>query len=261
MKILFTALILCALGSCTSTTSAQSTKKQAETSGKTETILSEVDEHFHQNDTVQTSSESVGSVSNGSLKNGRIVPFSGKNFHYFDTTSYLANRGFTHEKVLNTVLETYEVLDSLLPGRHFCIMECSHQHGGKLYPHRTHQNGMSVDFMMPKLKDNKPYYGLDNLGAQHYMLTFDQNGKYSKDQSIELDFNTIALHILELQSAAKKNGMSIEKVIINTGLKDELFATEQGKILKQSGIYVVRNLSPLINSVHDDHFHIDFKLN
>ena len=115
--------------------------------------------------------------------------------------------------------------------------------------------------MMPKLKDSKPYYGLDNLGAQHYMLTFDQNGKYSKDPSIELDFNTIALHILELQSAAKQHGMSIEKVIINTGLKDELFSSEHGKILKQSGIYVVRNLSPLINSVHDDHFHIDFKLN
>ena len=139
-------------------------------------------------------------------------------------------------------------------------MECSHQHGGKLYPHRTHQNGMSVDFMMPKLKDNKPYYGLDNLGAQHYMLTFDQNGKYSKDPSIEIDFNTIALHILELQSAAKKNGMSIAKVIIHTGIKDELFATEKGKILKQSEIYVVRNLSPLINSIHDDHFHIDFKM-
>ena len=254
-------MIACTLGSCTtSTSSAQNQTNQPETSSEREIVATEVDEHFHEHDTVQESSESVGSVSNGSLKNGRIVPFSGKNYHYFDTTSYLANRGFTHEKVLNTVLETYEVLDSLLPGKHFCIMECSHQQGGKLYPHRTHQNGMSVDFMMPKLKDKEPYYGLDNLGAQHYMLTFDKNGKYSKDPSIELDFNTIALHILELQSAAKKNGMSIEKVIINTGLKDELFATEHGKTLKQSGIYVVRNLSPLINSVHDDHFHIDFKL-
>lgn len=257
MKILFTTLIICALSTCsTSTSSAQDAQINFDS---TEVVLSEVDQHFLLNDTIFEPSKSVGSVSNGSLKNGRIVPFSGKNFHYFDSTSYLANRGFTHEKVLKTVLEAYDVLDSSLPGRHFCIMECSHEHGGKLYPHRTHQNGMSVDFMMPKLKDGEPYYELDNLGAQHYMLTFDQNGKYSKDKSIELDFNTIALHILELQAAAKKNGLSIEKVIINTGLKDELFATEQGKILKESGIYIVRNLSPLINSVHDDHFHIDFK--
>lgn len=261
MKFLFTTLILSAFISCTTSTStAQHETNQHETPEKTDLVLSEVDEHFHKHDTVQEPSKSIGSVSKGGLKNGRIIPFSGKNFHYFDTASYLANRGFTHEKVLQTTLEAYDALDSLLPGRHFCIMECSHEHGGKLYPHRTHQNGMSVDFMMPKLKDSEPYYGLDNLGAQHYLLTFDQQGKYSKDPSIELDFNTIALHILELQSAAKKNGLRIEKVIINTGLKDELFATEQGKILKQSGIYIVRNLSPLINAVHDDHFHVDFRL-
>ena len=255
MKILFALTILCTLGSCT----AQINSETADSTKTKELINSAVDKHFQLNDTVQDPSISGGSVSNGTLKNGRIVPFSGPNFQYFDTTSYLADRGFTHEKVLNTVLEAYKSLESLLPGRHFCIMECSHKHGGKLFPHRTHQNGLSIDFMMPKLKDSKPYYDLDDLGAQHYMLTFDENGNYSEDPAIQLDFNTIALHILELQSAAKKNGMSIEKVIINTGLKDELFATENGKILKTSGIYVVRNLTPLINSLHDDHFHVDFK--
>lgn len=227
---------------------------------ESDSTLSEVDAHFELNNTIHEASQSVGTVSNGSLENGRIMPFSGPNFHYFDTTSYLADRGFTHEKVLQTVLEAYSKLETLLPDQHFCIMECSHKHGGELFPHRTHQNGLSVDFMMPKLKDSKPYYELDKLGAQHYMLTFDKNGKYSKDQSVSLDFNTIALHILQLQSAAKNNGLSIEKVIINTDLKDELFATEQGKILKTSGIYIVQNLSPLINSVHDDHFHVDFRL-
>lgn len=257
MKILFVSIILCTLGSCTA--QIKSTSSDSISPQTTDVVSSKVDEHFHSYDSIQEPSISTGSVSNGSLNSGRIFPFSGNNFHYFDTTSYLADRGFTHEKVLKTVLEAYTELETLLPERHFCIMECSHKHGGKLFPHRTHQNGLSIDFMMPKLKDSKPYYELDNLGAQHYMLTFDENGNYSEDKSISLDFNTIALHILELQKAAKKNGLSIEKVIINTSLKDELFATENGKILKTSGIYVVRNLSPLINAVHDDHFHIDFK--
>ncbi len=255
MKFPFILLTICMLGSCT----AQVAQKSSGSTIPEKAILSKADQYFHLNDTIQESSKSKGSVSKGSLINGRIVPFSGNNFHYFDTTSYLADRGFTHENVLATLLDSYASLDTLIPGRHFCIMECSHKHGGQLYPHRTHQNGMSVDFMMPKLKDGQPYYELDNLGAQHYMLTFDKNGRYSKDNSIQLDFNTIALHILQLEVAAKKNGMSIEKVIINTNLKDELFATEYGQILKSSGIYVVRNLSPLINSLHDDHFHIDFK--
>lgn len=258
MKLLFSLLILASLGSCTA--QIKNTETEVKTPQKTEQIPSEVEQHFMENDTVTAPSLSKGTVSNGKLENGRIVPFSGPNFHYFDTTSYLANRGFTNEKVLNTILQAYEALETSLPNRHFCLMECSHQHGGKLYPHRTHQNGLSVDFMMPKRKDDQPYYELDGLGAQHYMLKFDENGRYSEDPSVQLDFDAIALHILELQSAATQNGLSIEKVIINTSLKDELFATEHGKQLKTSGIYVVRNLTPLINALHDDHFHIDFRL-
>lgn len=256
MKTLIAFCILFAFVRC----SAQTKPTNSETTVPSEPARSEVDAHFLLNDSIHEASASIGSVSNGSLKNGRIVPFSGANFHYFDTTSYLADRGFTHEKVLQTILEAYSELETLLPRQQFCLMECSHKHGGKLYPHRTHQNGLSVDFMMPKLKDSKPYYELDNLGAQHYMLTFDKNGKYSEDPTISLDFNTIALHILQLQTAAKNHGLSIEKVIINTDLKDELFATENGKILKSSGIYIVQSLSPLINSLHDDHFHVDFRL-
>lgn len=252
-------LLLFSLGSCTAQLQEE-TPENANVSTTESKELSDVEKHQQLHDTVHMASVSTGTVSKGELINGRIVPFSGKNFHYFDSASYLANRGFTHEKVLETVLTAYDALDKQLPGRHFCIMECSHIHGGKLYPHRTHQNGLSVDFMMPKLKDGWPYYGLDSLGAQHYFITFDKNGRYSEDPSIQLDFNTIALHILELNAAAKQHGLSIDKVIINTDLKDELFATENGKKLKNSGIYVVKNLSPLINSVHDDHFHVDFKL-
>ena len=256
MKILFALTILSTLGSCT----AQIKPSTPEDEPTEEIVLSTVDQFYHNNDTVRSPSISDGTVSNGTLKNGRLIPFSGKNYHYFDSLSYLSSRGFMHEKVLKTVLGAYTELESFHPERHFCIMECSHIHGGQLFPHRTHQNGLSVDFMMPKLQNGNAYYGLDDLGANHYMLTFDENGRYSEDPTIELDFNTIALHILQLQKAAKTNGLTIQKVIINTSLKDELFATENGKILKKSGIYIVLNLSPLINSVHDDHFHVDFKL-
>lgn len=255
MKIIILSSLLCVLGAC----SAQIEPSVDKDLVKHE-ALSSVDQFYIDNDTVRLPSQSIGSVSNGILKNGQLIPFSGKNYQYFDTTSFLASRAFMNGKVLKTVLDGYESLDSILPRRQFCVMECSHRHGGKLYPHRTHQNGLSVDFMMPKLQNSVPYYGLDNLGANHYLLTFDKNGKYLEDPTIELDFNTIALHILTLQKAAKPNGLTIEKVIINTHLKDELFATQQGEILKQSGIYIVQNLSPLINSVHDDHFHVDFKL-
>ena len=53
--------------------------------------------------------------------------------------------------------------------------------------------------------------------------------------------------------------MKIKKVIIKIELKDELFSTPNGKKLKAKGIYVVKALTPLINGLHDDHFHIDFE--
>lgn len=139
-------------------------------------------------------------------------------------------------------------------------MECSLQEGGQLPPHRTHQNGLSIDFMTPLIKNNQPYYKLDDMGFSHYLLGFDNNGKYAKDTSITIDFDLIAHHILLLQKHASKNGLRIKKVIFKMELKDELFDSFYGKRLKQSGIYITKHLTPFINSLHDDHYHIDFEL-
>ena len=129
-----------------------------------------------------------------------------------------------------------------------------------MFPHKTHQNGLSVDFMTPLVKDGKSYYDLDTLGADHYFLDFDDNGKYIDDPSISIDFNLVAQHILLLDYVANKFNAKIEKVIIKIELKDDLFATEFGKILKKKDVYVVKKLSPIVNMLHDDHYHIDFKL-
>lgn len=204
-------------------------------------------------------SASLGSVSNGSLKNGKLVPFYGSNYSYFDETSYLSGRAFLNSKVLTTVINGYNELSIQKPERLFKIMECSHEHGGKLWPHRTHQNGLSVDFMMPKLKNNKPYYGLDSIGTNHYWLTFNDKGQYEKDTSITIDFELIAQHILILQKEAKKNNLKISKVIIKVEMKNELFRGPFGQQLKESGIYIVKSLTPTINALHDEHYHIDFK--
>ncbi len=221
---------------------------------------SEITKYRQQHTSDSIPSTSTGSVSNGQLKHGKLVPFDGDNFRYFDTTSYLNDRAFVHDKVLKTVLETYRVLASSPPGRTFTIMECSHKNGGKLYPHRTHQNGLSIDFMMPLVKDGKPYYKLDTIGQFHYLLDFDNTGRLTQDTSIHIDFELVANHIVTLDSVGSTNGLSIKKVIVNTDLKDELYAGSWGTRLKTSSVYVVRSLTPLINSLHDDHYHIDFEI-
>jgi penicillin-insensitive murein DD-endopeptidase len=203
-------------------------------------------------------SESLGSVSNGELKNGYLVPFSGANFRYFDTTSYLSGRAFVNQAVYKTLIDSYKTLEDETEV-FFGLMECSNEHGGKIWPHRTHQNGLSCDFMSPILKNGVPTTDLNDLGANHYFMDFDKNGVYKTDRSYSIDFNTIAQHLLVLNRSAAKFGLQIEKVILKIELKDELFATEYGKELKKTGIYFATSLSRLINELHDDHYHVDFK--
>ena len=223
-------------------------------------ISSEIQQYYSDNKGNDLPSTSTGTVSNGELINGKLIPFKGNNYEYFSEESYLAGRAFLNDKVLTSLLNTYHNFENLLPNKLFYVMECANAHGGKLFPHRTHQNGLSVDFMMPLIKEGKPYTFLDTLGADHYWLEFDNEGKYVDDKSISIDFNLVAQHILELNKEAKLNGLKIKKVIINTNLKDELFATQYGKVLKESDVYVVQKLSTLINSLHDDHYHIDFEV-
>ncbi|WP_028981336.1 penicillin-insensitive murein endopeptidase [Sporocytophaga myxococcoides] len=207
-----------------------------------------------------TPSTSTGTVSGGTLINGKLFPFQGTNYQYFDTSSYINNRAFLNDKIRTVVISSYEQLEKEIPNRKFFIMECSNKNGGEIFPHRTHQNGLSIDFMMPLMKDNMVFYKLDTIGASHYWLDFDNEGKYSGDKSISIDFDLVARQILSLETSARNNGYKIQKVIIKTEFKNLIFATPHGKKLKQSNIYLVNSLTPLINSLHDDHFHIDFEI-
>lgn len=220
---------------------------------------SKVETYYGENKGNDKPSVSHGTVGGGSLDNGKLIPFSGENYQYFSESSYLSGRGFLNDKVKTSTLNTYKECLTAIPDRMFYIMECSNQNGGKIWPHKTHQNGMSIDFMMPLVQNGEPYYGLDTKGVNHYLLEFDYEGKYIEDPSIEIDFEVIAHHILLLEEQANEQELHIKKVIIHTELKDELFAGKYGQQLKNSDIYVVKALPPLINALHDDHYHIDFE--
>ena len=45
--------------------------------------------------------------------------------------------------------------------------------------------------MMPLQKNNEPFTELDQLGASHYLLDFDQNGRWSNDTAVHIDFDNL----------------------------------------------------------------------
>ncbi|MNJ90727.1 hypothetical protein D3C87_83640 [compost metagenome] len=258
MKLIPIIFPLLLMQACSGQTNPSEQLPQRENTSKAQT--NPIGELYEQYQHQTGASVSSGTVSSGSLKNGKLFPFKGPNFIYFDSTSYLDKHAFTHEKVHQAVLETYKQFETIRPEFEFGLMECSNEHGGKIWPHRTHQNGLSVDFMSPLLKNGISNTDFNTTGLPHYLMDFDENGIYTEDPAYSIDFNLVAQHILTLNEEAKKQGLKIEKVILKIGLKDNLFATEYGKKLQTSGIYFATTLSDLIDSLHDDHYHVDFSI-
>ncbi len=206
-------------------------------------------------------STSIGKVNNGSLINGSKFSYKGENYSYFSSTSYfILNRCYVNDKVKKVTLKAYQNLYKKFPKQKWGIMECSRRHGGKMKPHRTHQNGTSIDFMTPMIwvKSKKQYRWKSHLGIWHYLLTFDQDGYLNKRKNVQIDFDMLAYHILELNKEAKAEGISIKKVLLKINLKDNLFKSKIGAKLKNSGIYFAKYLTPMVDNMHDDHYHIDF---
>ncbi|MTB50870.1 hypothetical protein [Lewinella sp. W8] len=202
-----------------------------------------------------------GTVANGHLSNAWLLPYRGDNFKYFSPVSYyLLDRAYVDARVHAAVTGAYARLAEDFPDRYWRVMECSRHEGGRMWPHRTHRNGLSVDFMVPKIRHGKPSYWLDRLGVWHYALGFDDAGRSSLLPSTNLDFTAMGHHLLALDDEARKAGLYLKKVILKIELKDDFFATEPGKRLRARGVYFAQALPDLVNNLHDDHYHVDFAI-
>ncbi|HEY3387628.1 MAG TPA: hypothetical protein VGK46_14025 [Saprospiraceae bacterium] len=221
-------------------------------------ILLSIPELTHVN---SGTSVSQGSVRKGKLQNGWLMPFKGENFSYFSRLSYyILNNAYVHSAVHKTLMDAYKTCETTCPDREFVLMECTRKHGGRMLIHWTHQNGTSVDFMVPK-KNGPDHAVLSNqAGMVHYLFQFDALGKFALNSDTEIDFECMAKHILALDDAARQNGLHIRKILFNTNLQDELYSTPAGRELQQRDINILPHLSDLINRYHDDHYHVDFDL-
>jgi penicillin-insensitive murein DD-endopeptidase len=206
------------------------------------------------------SSRAEGGFASGSLSNGFLVPYKGPNFSYFSFISYfLMDNGYLHSRLHNTIIDSYRTCEKTCPNIMFQIMECANKHGGKMAIHRTHQLGLSSDFMVIKTRGNGQSKWLDHFGMAHYLHGFDNQGRHEVFSKTRIDFETCAKHILALDDAAKKNGLALTKVIFRLQLMDDLYNTPSGKELKKRGIYFAQWMPDFINDLHDDHYHVDFE--
>ncbi|MDP0919020.1 hypothetical protein Q6272_28610, partial [Klebsiella pneumoniae] len=94
-------------------------------------------------------------------------------------------------------------------------------------PHRSHQNGLSVDFFVPvRDADGRSVALPTGVGNQWgYDIDFDADARWG---AYRIDFDALAEHLLELHRAATARGLGIAQVIFDTAYLPRLFATAHG---------------------------------
>ncbi len=206
------------------------------------------------------SAESVcyGTAANGRIEHAALLPKSGKNFRAYSAVGVALGRTYAHARVVRAIESAYAQVAVSMPSKTFIYGETGFAKGGRFKPHKTHQNGLSVDFMVPVLDANGRSVPLPGSASNRYGydLEFDANARYRVDDRrlLRIDFEAMAEHLYALHRAAEASGAPIDRVIFEPAYLPKLFATRRGGYLR-------RNIEFTRGKVwwrHDEHYHVDF---
>lgn len=194
-----------------------------------------------------------GSTSNGRLEGGVQLPSRGNNYEGYSAITRLAGRTYVHTEVHKIFVNAYASLERLEPAKVYKYAETGFEQGGSFKPHKTHQNGLSIDFMTPVInKDGESVHLPTNpLNKFGYNIEFDAQGKFNE---FEIDYTALAAHLVALHKASKQLGYDIWRVIFDPELQPQLFNTKYGEYLKSN----IRFSTKRSWVRHDEHYHVDF---
>lgn len=200
-------------------------------------------------------SQCFGTTKKGHLEHAVKLPGSGDNFESYSTLGGLLGRTYVHSTTAKIILDAYAELYKIMPKKVFKYGETGFAEGGPFKPHKTHQNGLSVDFMVPVFDENGhsvhlPTHPLNKFG---YEIEFDQNSRFEK---YRLDYSAMAAHIKALHQAALAHKVDIWRVIFDPKLQPKLFDTPDGPYLKR---HIQFSTKPSWVR-HDEHYHVDFAI-
>ncbi|RLC09351.1 MAG: replication initiation protein [Deltaproteobacteria bacterium] len=196
-----------------------------------------------------------GTTVKGRLENGVKLPPKGKNFQTYSLILSGVGRTYIHNKVHKVVLNAYKSLEKTHSDKIFVYGETGWKTGGRFKPHKTHQNGLSVDFMTPVVDEKGVSVPLPTgiFNKYGYGIEFDKQGHF---ENLSIDFDAMAAHIKSLHIEAKKAGIDIWRVIFDPGLQPFLYRTKEGKYLRDN----IRISDKKSWVRHDEHYHVDFKV-
>ncbi len=185
------------------------------------------------------------------------LPVRGANFKANSRLAYGLGRHYLKGKAVATIVAAYGELARTHPQYSYVYGEMGWKGGGRFRPHRTHQKGLSADFMTPMLKtgpDGKSVpavlpCNVTNLWG--YNIRLDANGHF---KNLRLDTRAMIAHLAALKKAAPQYGLRVERVIFDPPLLKLLRADPSFSQLRGIRFMEGRAWFP-----HDGHYHVDFK--
>lgn len=196
-----------------------------------------------------------GTSSKGKIINALQLPISGTNFRSYSSLAIWMGRTYVHSRVKQIIVQAYKTLKEVRPSSVYKYAETGFKQGGEFRPHKTHQNGLSVDFMVPVLNQKGKSVHLPSHASNHwgYKIEFNSSGRY---RGYRIDFPAMAAHIVVLDKTARKNGITLRRVIFDPEMQHRLLATEYGSYLKTH----IRFSKKRSWVRHDEHYHVDFNV-
>ena len=200
------------------------------------------------------SSVCYGTPESGRLEGGVSLPLAGVNYASHSALGWALGRAYVHSQVRSLLLATYARLEQAAPAMTYVYGETGWGLGGRFPPHKTHQNGLSVDFMVPVTLDGRSVPLPTSLTNQFgYGIEFDDHGRWGP---YRIDFEAIGEHLYQLSVEGGKQGVGIARVIFEVPLQRLLWQTRRGQYLREHLKFSTRRAWVR----HDEHYHIDFRL-
>lgn len=198
-------------------------------------------------------SQCFGTTSNGRIEHSVRLPESGPNFVAYSSIAVAAGRTHVHSRVAAILADSYQALHAAHPELTYVYGETGWPSGGSFQPHRTHQNGLSVDFFVPVRNAGNRSVALPTSPGNRfgYDIEFDRDSRFGE---YKIDYEALAEHLYQLDIAARRQGAAIALVIFDTAYLRQLFATHRGAYLKERLPFMKGK--PWVR--HDEHYHVDF---
>lgn len=204
---------------------------------------------------VWAESTCYGTPGRGRIEGAVQLPEQGANYIAHSNLGVALGRTYVHDKVREIIVSAYSALAVNFPEKVFVYGETGWKSGGTLKPHRTHQNGLSVDFFVPVTNSSgksvpMPINALNKFG---YGIEFDTKGQF---EDFDIDLEAMGEHLYQLKLAAQKVNAPISLVIFEPSFLPRLFSTSHGKYLEQNIPFMKGK--PWVR--HDEHYHVDFDI-